>query len=152
MNALSLSLFQRFNVQLRFCRNIEDFCYLVAQMHRTLAKLEKKLETADTQIHVDVEKGIREGENLVEDWWSRMLDHMYRLPEECRRAIIEAYPNPFNLIDTLDRMTPGDGMQRIAEIECSNDRRVGPAIAQKLYLLLTSEEGTEIIDRPGVNV
>jgi hypothetical protein len=129
-----------------------EFSYLVAQIHRTLAKLEKKSEISATQMHINVEKGIREGENLVEDWWSRMLLHMYRLPEECRRAIVETFPTPFVLMDNLDQLTPGDGMQYIADIECSNGRRVGPAIAQKLYLLMTSEEGTEVIDRPGINV
>lgn len=53
-------------MQLRFCRTSEDFSYLIAQTHRTLAKFEKKMETAGTQLHVNLEKGIREGENLVE--------------------------------------------------------------------------------------
>lgn len=149
---MGLTLFDRYNAQLRYCHKVEDFAYLVAQMHRTLAKYEKKSESFATQLHVDVEKGIREGENLVEDWWSRMLNHMYRLPEECRRAIIDAYPNPFTLMEKLDELAPGDAMQHLADIECSNNRRVGPVIAQKLYLLMTSEEGTEIIDRPGLNV
>lgn len=146
--SLGLSLFDKYKVQLRFCRNIEDFTYLIAQMHRTLAKMEKKLETFGIQLHVNVEKGIKEGDNLVEDWWGRMLDHMHRLPEECRRAIIEVYPNPFVLMEKLDEMTPGDAMQEFAGIECSNGRRVGPAVAQKLYFMMTSEDGTEIIDRP----
>jgi hypothetical protein len=81
-------LFERYRVQLRYCRTIEDFAYLIAQTHRTVAKLEKKLETSLTQIHLNAEKGIKDGENLVEDWWNRMLNHIYRLPEECRRAIV----------------------------------------------------------------
>jgi hypothetical protein len=99
-------------------------------------------------MHLEIDKGIKTGENLVEDWWSRMLNHMYRLPEECRRAIIDAYPNPFVLLDKLNSMPAGEAMQHLAEIECSNNRRVGPVVAQKLYMLMTSEDGTEIIDRP----
>lgn len=138
-------------MQLRFCRTAEDLSYLIAQMHRALAKFEKKMETANNQLHVNVEKGIREGDNLVEDWWSRMLNHMYRLPEECRRAIIELYPNPFVLMDRLDQMSPGTALQHLADIVCDNGRRVGPAIAQKLYIMMTSEDGHEIIDRPNIN-
>lgn len=145
-------LFERYKVQFKYCRTTEDFAYLIAQNHRTIAKLEKKLETPLNQIHLNPEKGIKTGENLIEDWWSRMLNHIYRLPEECRRAIFEVYPNPFILMDRLNNMTPGDAMQHLADIQCSNGRRVGPAIAQKLFTLMTSEDGTEIIDRPGINV
>ncbi|KAI6182483.1 hypothetical protein M3Y97_00384900 [Aphelenchoides bicaudatus] len=151
INALTLTIFEKYRVQLRFCRTAEDFSFLVAQMHRALAKFEKKMETVGTQLHINAEKGIREGENLVEDWWSRMLNHVYRLPEECRRAIIGLYPNPFVLMDKLDAMNPGTAMQHLADIMCDNGRRVGPAIAQKLYFILTSEDGTEIIDRPNMN-
>jgi hypothetical protein len=55
-------------------------------------------------------------------------------------------------MDRLNNITPGDAMQHLADIECSNGRRVGPAIAQKLFTIMTSEDGTEIVDRPGINV
>ncbi|KAI6178254.1 hypothetical protein M3Y98_00480800 [Aphelenchoides besseyi] len=148
INTLSLRLFETHRVQLRFCRDSVDLVYLVAQVHRSLAKMEKKLEQSCGALHVEVEKGIRYGDNLVEDWWSRMLNHMYRLPEECRRAILDLYPNPFELMDKLDRMQAGDAMQHLADIQCTNNRRVGPKIAQKLYHLLTNEDGAEVIDRP----
>ncbi|KAI6233022.1 hypothetical protein M3Y99_00963100 [Aphelenchoides fujianensis] len=137
LNGLSLRLFESNRVQLRFCRDPLDFAYLLAQIHRALAKMERKIERGCGALHVDVEKGIRSGENLVEDWWSRMLNHVYRLPEECRRAILDVYPNPFRLMERLERTTPGEAMQHLAG-------------HQKLYFLLTSEDGTEVIDRPNL--
>ena len=148
---LSVQLFEAHRVQLRFCREALDVCFLIAQTHRALAKMEKKLETGVDALHVNIEKGIREGEHLVEDWWGRMLMQLYRVPEECRRAILDRFPSPFALMRALETLSAGDAMQSLADIQCTNNRRVGPAIAQKLYLLMTSDDGSEILDRPNLN-
>lgn len=44
--------------------------------------------------HFAIDKGISEGPGMVADWWARMLEHMHRMSEEQKRAILKAYPNP----------------------------------------------------------
>lgn len=110
MTTLALKLHESPNrVQIRCCTALLDLCFLIAQTHRALAKMEKKAETALDPVH-NIEKGIREGEHLVEDWWSRMIEQLHRVPEECRRAIIARYPTPFALMREFETQSAGDAM------------------------------------------
>jgi hypothetical protein len=42
--------------------------------------------------------------------------------------------------------SPGNSMFILSEIQMENGRRLGPVLAQKIYKMLTSLDGTEIID------
>lgn len=104
----------------------KELSYLIAQMHRALAKREKKLERAASDLPViNSEKGIREGPGLVRDWWARMLSHMHRLSEEQKRALVDRYPDPFPLMRRLSSMPAGEAMHEIANVMGGNGRRVG---------------------------
>uniref|UniRef100_A0A914ESU7 Uncharacterized protein n=1 Tax=Acrobeloides nanus TaxID=290746 RepID=A0A914ESU7_9BILA len=109
LHQTTIEAFERFRVQFRFVDNSIDFSYLIAQMHRAIAKIERKIEAAVASPLpiVNAEKGISEGHNLQIDWWTRMLSHMFRLSEENKRAIVKEYPNPFQLIDFLLSMDGG---------------------------------------------
>lgn len=93
------------------------------------------------------EKGISCGENLVRDWWTRMLQRMHRLSEEQKRALVEKHPCPIRLMDQLLELPAGEAMYQLAMIETEdpNGRRIGPVIAQKIYSMLTSCTGDEIL-------
>jgi len=54
--------------------------------------------------HFAIDKGISEGPGMVADWWARMLEHMHRMSEEQKRAILKAYPNPikYNFPDKIN--------------------------------------------------
>ncbi|CAD5206530.1 unnamed protein product [Bursaphelenchus okinawaensis] len=143
---LSLDLFEKTQTQIRFIKSPADLCLLIAQMHRATAKYVMKSERAN-EIHLDSEKGVVDCPNQVEDWWNRMLGHVYRITEDCRRAVIHKYSNPFILMDKLSNMPTGEGMQHLAEIQTENGRFVGPALAQKIYFMLTSKDGREILDK-----
>jgi hypothetical protein len=45
--------------------------------------------------------------------------------------------------------SPGDSMFRLSEIQMESGRRLGPILAQKIYMMLTSLDGEEIIDTAG---
>ena len=53
--------------------------------------LNLQVEEAGTFI---AEKGIADGPGMVADWWTKMLDHMHRMSEDQKRAIVNAHPNP----------------------------------------------------------
>ncbi|CAD5209409.1 unnamed protein product [Bursaphelenchus xylophilus] len=143
---LSFDLFEKTQTQLRFVKSPGELCLLIAQMHRAIAKYMKKEERGD-EIHLDTDKGIPEGPKLIEDWWNRMLGLVHRMTEDCRRAIVRNHPNPFVLMDKLDTMPAGEGMQYLSEIRTENGRFLGPALAQKLFFILTSEDGKEVLDK-----
>ncbi|KAH7728504.1 Protein F56A6.4 [Aphelenchoides avenae] len=119
--------YERLRCQFRFVNDARDLSYLITQMHRALAKREKKLERAASSLPViNAEKGIREGPGLVRDWWTRMLSHMHRLSEEQKRALVERYPEPFLLMRRVSEMPAGEAMHELANIVAGNGRRVGP--------------------------
>ncbi|KAI1716660.1 Essential Meiotic Endonuclease [Ditylenchus destructor] len=150
-NVLDRALFEayeKFRVQFHILKvsNACNCSFLIVQMHRALAKMEKKAEQDPSAVPViSTEKGIREGPNLVLDWWTRMLETLHRISEEQKRALVDRYPNPFALMDSLLTMKAGDAMYELAQIETGNGRRIGPVIAQKIYHMLTSSDGTEIL-------
>lgn len=142
-----MDAFERYRTQFRFVSTPADFSYLIAQLHRALAKVERKLLAAEsTPLPIMVaDKGISEGPNLVLDWWTRMLSHMFRLSEESKRAIVAVYPNPFILMEKLLGMDPGEAIGHLANIKATNGIRVGPIQAQRLYMMLTSLNGDDIL-------
>lgn len=90
MNDVLFEAFERYRVQFRFAKNALDFSFLIAQLHRAIAKQEKKMEYNMMQLPIiAIEKGIREGPRLVEDWWTRMLEQMHRLSEDQKRALLQ---------------------------------------------------------------
>ncbi|KAI1714428.1 Essential Meiotic Endonuclease [Ditylenchus destructor] len=146
LNGALFEAYEKFRVQFRFMSNACNCSFLIVQMHRALAKMEKKAEQDPSAVPVILtEKGIREGPNLVLDWWTRMLETLHRISEEQKRALVDRYPNPFTLMDSLLTMNAGDAMYEMAQIETGNGRRIGPVIAQKIYHMLTSSDGTEIL-------
>lgn len=80
------------------------------------------------------------------DWWTRMLEQMHRLSEEQKRALTQNYPNPFDLTKYLLQFNnAGDAIFALANIEMSRGKQIGPVIAQKIYTILTSWDGSEIL-------
>lgn len=74
-----------------------------------------------------------------------MLDGAHRFSDDQKRAIVEKHPNPFKLMDRLLKMSAGDAIYYLADIQTESGRRIGPVIAQKLYLMLTSQAGDEVV-------
>uniref|UniRef100_A0A914M846 ERCC4 domain-containing protein n=1 Tax=Meloidogyne incognita TaxID=6306 RepID=A0A914M846_MELIC len=155
LSSLIFEAYERYRAQIRMVPDVLDFSFLVVQMHRALAKAEKKsdkLAMAElvgiASNHFAVSKGISEGPGMVTDWWTRMLEHVPRLSEEQRRAIIKEHPNPIKLMSNLMDLTnsPGNSMFKLSEIKGESGRRLGPVMAQRIYKILTSMEGEEIID------
>ncbi|KAL3077118.1 hypothetical protein niasHS_013107 [Heterodera schachtii] len=156
LSSLVFEAFEKHRIQFRFVSDALDFSFLVAQFHRALAKLEKKVEKQNALGESDsidgmpfeIEKGILDGPSIVSDWWGKMLEHLHRLSEEQKRAILEAHPNPCRLMDWLlePENSAGQTMFALSEIQMENGRRLGPILAQKIYKMLTSRTGTELID------
>jgi hypothetical protein len=58
----------------------------------------KAEEMGTDGMHILAEKGILDGPEMVADWWSKMLDHVHRMSEDQKRAIVQAHPNPFKSV------------------------------------------------------
>lgn len=55
--------------------NSTELSYLIAQVHRSIAKTEKKKEQADNGIStLLLDKGVSDGPNITTDWWNRQVD------------------------------------------------------------------------------
>uniref|UniRef100_A0A183CPY2 Crossover junction endonuclease MUS81 n=1 Tax=Globodera pallida TaxID=36090 RepID=A0A183CPY2_GLOPA len=121
-----------------------------SMVSEALAKVEKKAEKqiasdSTNGTHFVAEKGIADGPSMVSDWWEKMLEHLHRMSEEQKRAIMEAHPNPYKLMEWLlePENTAGQAMFALSEIQMESGRRLGPVLAQKIYKMLTSRTGTE---------
>ncbi|KAF7623547.1 hypothetical protein Mgra_00010156 [Meloidogyne graminicola] len=160
LSTLIFDAYERYRAQIRIVPDALDFSFLIVQMHRALAKEEKKNEkiaiaelNGIASNHFTISKGISEGPGIVTDWWARMLEHVPRLSEEQRRAIVKEHPNPIKLMANLLNITtnsPGGSMFKLSEIKGESGKRLGPVMAQRIYKMLTSIDGEEIIDL-GVN-
>ncbi|TKR92180.1 hypothetical protein L596_006882 [Steinernema carpocapsae] len=145
-----LEAFERKRIQFRIVTTNREFAYLVAQLHRAVARHDKSKED-DARNIFSAEKGMRPEEAssssvFIKDWWGKMLLYMHRLSEEQRRAILQHHPNPFKLMDELVAApSPTAAMKGIADIVTETGRRLGPVLAQKIYHMLTSEDGQQIL-------
>ncbi|VDN01731.1 unnamed protein product [Thelazia callipaeda] len=148
-----LEIFERYKAQTRFVSNAEEYAMLVAQMHRSIARSQMHSDQQDqidrnqqNQPIVDIKKGVTEGSKsfLVSDWWMKMLSQIHRMGTDAQRTIVTSYPNPHILSEMHDLFY--NGIQLIAQKEIEHGRKIGPALARKIYLMLTSTSGTEIID------
>ncbi|KAK0429434.1 hypothetical protein QR680_011379 [Steinernema hermaphroditum] len=145
-----LEAFEKSRIQFRLIDSVDDFAYLVAQLHRALAKHDKSKDDEPRNVF-SAEKGMKPEDaagkdEFLRDWWGKMLLYMHRLSEEQRRAILKHHPNPFKLMDELVAApTPTMAMKGLADIVTETGRRLGPVLAQKIYHMLTSEDGRQIL-------
>ncbi|MFH4977220.1 hypothetical protein AB6A40_003929 [Gnathostoma spinigerum] len=145
LNETVMDVFERSRTQLRFVSSIDEFAMLLAYMHRSIARCEKMQEKID-QIVVDSNKGIKNGDDLVKDWWMRMLGFVNRIGDDQRRAIVDRFKSPFVLMKELENLDASAGLNLIANLTTDTNRKVGPAIAQKIYLMYRSVSGAEVIE------
>ncbi|VDK89643.1 unnamed protein product [Litomosoides sigmodontis] len=143
-----LEIFECFRVQTRFIVTPEEYALLIAQMHRAIARNESRLEEQILPI-VNVEKGIMEGDDstIISDWWMKMLSQVHRMGTDAQRAIANRFPNPHALSKLLRTMPMKEGTKLLADTKLDYGKRIGSALARKIYLILTSTSGTEIIDQ-----
>lgn len=142
---LILEAYERDRTQLRFVNSIYEMASFIVRMHRAIAKLENRSRCRSDLIF-QTEKGLKEGPALLTDWWSKMLKHIFRLSGEQHRAIITRFPNPFILSQKLQEMKMCSAVNFLADIRTDEGRRIGSAIARKLFFILTSIDGTEVVD------
>ncbi|KHJ78296.1 hypothetical protein OESDEN_22084 [Oesophagostomum dentatum] len=108
--------------------------------------MEKRLAHSDRLI-VGVEKGVKDAEpdELIRDWWNKMLAVINRLQDSHRRAIVAMYPDPILASRRLSEMGYKQAVKEIAEIQSDSGRRLGPVMAHRLFMMLTDVTGSEII-------
>ncbi|VBB29673.1 unnamed protein product [Acanthocheilonema viteae] len=142
-----LEIFERFRVQTRFIATAEDYAMFISQMHRSIARNESRLEEQILPI-VNIEKGITEGDNsaIIFDWWMKMLSQVHRMGTDAQRAIVNTFPNPHALSKLLRTIPMKEGMKLLADTKMDYGKKIGPVLARKIYLMLTSVNGSEIID------
>ncbi|VDK56237.1 unnamed protein product, partial [Cylicostephanus goldi] len=143
---LSISLFELYRTQLKYVDNAKEFAIYLAQITRALAKLEKPSSKQDRLI-VDVEKGIKDGspEELIEDWWDKMLAVIARMHDAHRRAIMAKYPNPIVASKRFSQMGYTSAVKELSELRSESGRRLGPVMAHRLFMILTDLTGRETV-------
>ncbi|VIO95864.1 Uncharacterized protein BM_BM9321 [Brugia malayi] len=142
-----LEIFERFRAQTRFILSAQEYAVLIAQMHRAIARNANRLEEQILPI-VNIEKGITESDDsaIISDWWMKMLSQIHRMGTDAQRTIVKAFPSPHALSKLLRTMPMKEGMKMLADTKMDYGKRIGPVLARKIYLMLTSINGTEIID------
>ncbi|KAL6728934.1 hypothetical protein Aduo_000036 [Ancylostoma duodenale] len=143
---LSISLFDCYRTQLSYVHTAQEFAIYLAQISRALAKMERRLVSQDRLI-VDVEKGVKDAaaNDLIRDWWNKMLSVVARMHDAHRRAIVSAYPNPVYASKRFSEIGYTRAVEEIAEIQSESGRRLGPVMAHRLFMILTDTYGGEIV-------
>uniref|UniRef100_A0A0K0G076 Crossover junction endonuclease MUS81 n=1 Tax=Strongyloides venezuelensis TaxID=75913 RepID=A0A0K0G076_STRVS len=145
--SLCLEVFEKTGVQIKFIKSIEKLILTVAQHHRAIARRPLSLEkNVEGMMIYNGEKGVKDGPDLHKDWWYKMLSAIHRINEDQKRAVIDHYPNPFELINLLHEIGAYAVVKRISNIQCENGRKIGSIFAQKLVQTLSSVTGDEIIE------
>ncbi|XGW22392.1 hypothetical protein V3C99_004984 [Haemonchus contortus] len=144
--SFSIELFDCYRTQLHYVNSAQEFATYLAQISRALAKMERSLAHRDRLI-VDVEKGIKDAppDELVRDWWNKMLAVICRMQDGQRRAIVAAYPNPLLASKRFLEMGYTLAVRELSELQTEAGRRLGPVMAHRLFMILTDVSGTEIV-------
>ncbi|VDN50878.1 unnamed protein product [Dracunculus medinensis] len=131
-------------IQIHFFDSLDDISVFIGQMHRSIAKRIKRSE--GKQQIIGTEKGTKEEEMIISDWWSKMLKHIHRIGDDHCRTLLKHFPNPFDFMKKLNQQNASDAIKMIENIKTDRGRKIGPMLARKIYLVLTSSDGSEIIN------
>ncbi|CAJ0955030.1 unnamed protein product, partial [Mesorhabditis belari] len=143
--SLNIDLFASLRAQLKICENADILAHHLVQMTKGLAKFNPHTGHSSAQFQ-DGAKGIRDGPDLVKDWWSLMLSRIYRLSDASRRAIMRKIENPVQGIDWIRSVGVDVATKQIADLVAENGRRVGVAMAVRLVRMLSDTNGTSIVE------
>uniref|UniRef100_A0A1I7XMN5 inositol-phosphate phosphatase n=1 Tax=Heterorhabditis bacteriophora TaxID=37862 RepID=A0A1I7XMN5_HETBA len=143
---LSLSLYENQRTQIRAIRDAGEMALFLVQISRGLARLERY--QSSEKLLVDVEKGLKNGtkEELIHDWWNKMLATIFRMGEAQKRAIIKAIPDPLAASKRFSMIGYSEAVRELSGLETDNGRRLGPALAHKIFMVLTDTTGTQTIE------
>lgn len=143
---LPIYLFDCCRTQLHYVQNAQEFATYLVQVSRALAKMERRLANHD-RLLVNVDKGIRDStpDVLVHDWWDKMLAAICRMQDGQRRAVLSVYPNPFRAYKRFKEIGYTRAVQELADLQAESGRRLGPAMAHRLFMILTDSTGMEIV-------
>ncbi|CAI4230228.1 unnamed protein product [Auanema sp. JU1783] len=148
MMELSIDVFERTNSQFHFFKTSAELSLFLAQVLRSLSKKVHTDSCSDKEMNIAVEKGIRDDDRsrVVKDWWDKMLQCLWRSSDIQRLAILKHMKNPFEASQKYRKMGYIEALQEISEIQCENGRRLGPAMAHRLLMVLTDSSGKEIAE------
>uniref|UniRef100_A0A0N4W5J2 Crossover junction endonuclease MUS81 n=1 Tax=Haemonchus placei TaxID=6290 RepID=A0A0N4W5J2_HAEPC len=92
-------------------------------------------------------KGVKDAppDELVRDWWNKMLAVICRMQDGQRRAIVAAYPNPLLASKRFQEMGYTLAVRELSELQTEAGRRLGPVMAHRLFMILTDVSGLEIV-------
>ncbi|KHN70718.1 hypothetical protein Tcan_10243 [Toxocara canis] len=145
INELSPLVFEAFEekrTHVRYVSSAMEMALLILHSHRSIARWKPNCIAIFERV-----LGKTQGLGLATDWWMKMLTHAHRMGDEEKRALVARFPNAFDLAKTLKKLGEKEGTKLIAETRTRTDGCIGPAIGRKIFLLLTSELGVELVDR-----
>ncbi|KAK6050719.1 hypothetical protein COOONC_11776 [Cooperia oncophora] len=147
MFEFAIELFDCYRTQLHYVHSAEEFAVYLAQISRALAKMER-CQAHHDRLVVDVEKGVKDAppDEMVRDWWNKMLAVICRMQDGQRRALMAAYPNPFIAGRRFQEMGYTLAVRELAELQTEGGRRLGPVMAHRLFMIITDTSGMEIGD------
>lgn len=149
-------------IQLRMVHSAADMARLLLCMHRAVANAEHRRDRIKhSKFVMDHDrrciKGVRRvggaEEELIRDWWGKMLMRIPRFTEEEMRTVVTAYPCPFRLMLEYESIDSEKLRERhLAELRVDRGagrtethRRLGPVLSKKIYLMLTSTDGDQLV-------
>ncbi|CAD6186494.1 unnamed protein product [Caenorhabditis auriculariae] len=146
-----LDLFENHKTQLYEAPDPGVVALMMAQFLRSLARREKRRTEKsmnEKRFQYIGDKGLisDDRDEMVKDWWVKMLNTIDRISDAQRRAIIKFIPDPIAASKKYSKMDIDKAIQEISNIVAENNRRVGPAMAHRLLMMLTDETGNEVIE------
>ncbi|CAB3410781.1 unnamed protein product [Caenorhabditis bovis] len=153
IHQLTIDIYERERAQITQISSPFQLALFCAQYLRSIARREKKRNETKSgedgrKVQYLGQKGITTGsrDEIIRDWWSKMLDTVERLSDAQRRAILQLIPDPIKAIDKYKNMSYSDAIQEIGEIVAENGRRVGPVMAHRILTMLTDDTGNSIVE------
>uniref|UniRef100_A0A915BRG3 Uncharacterized protein n=1 Tax=Parascaris univalens TaxID=6257 RepID=A0A915BRG3_PARUN len=141
LSPIVFEAFEKKRTQIRFICSAMEMALMILRSHRSIARWKPDFTSIFERV-----RGRTEGLGLTTDWWMKMLMHVHRLGSEERRALVARFPDVFDLAKRLRELGEKEGTKLIAGTRTSTNRCIGPVISQKIFLLLTSDSGLEIVD------
>ncbi|CAI5438984.1 unnamed protein product [Caenorhabditis angaria] len=148
---ISLDIFEKHRAQIIQLETSDQVALFTAQFLRSIARREKKRVEhgeGEKKVSYDGEKGIVIGnrDEIVCDWWNKMLATIERISDAQRRAIIKHIPDPIQAIERFLKMDYSSAVSELANLVAENNRRVGEVMAHRIYTMLTDETGCAIVE------
>ncbi|KAI8620031.1 hypothetical protein BC830DRAFT_648426 [Chytriomyces sp. MP71] len=127
----------------QFAESLDEVVDLIVSFTTTIAMIPERRTRSEQFMRVKFGDTVKSGASL-QDCWRRVLMEVKPCTESVANAIIKAYPTYRSLMDAYARMpTEASRVTLLENLDVErvgSTKRMGPAMARKICLALTSED------------